>query len=80
MRQGPILGPLLFLIYLNDIVNDIKSTLRLFAYDTGLYIIVDSQDNASNTLSQDLAKISSWADNWLVLVNPKKTESILLWR
>ena len=78
--QGSILGPLLFLIYINDIVKDIQSTIRLFAEDASLYIIVDSPDNASNTLNQDLAKISSWADRWLVLFNPKKTESILFSR
>ena len=78
--QVSILEPLLFLIYINDIVKDIQSTIRLFADDTSLYIIVDSPDNASNTLNQDLAKISSWADRWLVLFNPKKTESILFSR
>ena len=38
--QGPILGPLLFLLFINDIVNDIHANIRLFTNDTSLYLIV----------------------------------------
>ena len=78
--QGSILGPLLFLLYINDIVEDINSSIRLFADDTSLYIIVDDAVQAAETLNLDLEKVSRWAQQWLVTFNPAKSESILFSR
>ncbi|MES9993744.1 MAG: reverse transcriptase domain-containing protein, partial [Candidatus Thiodiazotropha sp.] len=78
--QGSILGPLLFLMFINDIVNDIGSNIRLFADDTSLFIIVDDPMTAAGCINTDLGKISAWASTWLVTFNPSKTESLLFSR
>ena len=63
--QGSILDPLFFNIYINGIVADINSSIKLFADDTSLYLIVDDPANAAETLNTDLAKIHDWSMKWL---------------
>ena len=78
--QGSILGPLLFLLYINDIVKDIQSNIRIFADDTSLFIEVENPDTAAQTLNSDLEKNTKWAKDWLVSFNPIKTETLLISR
>ena len=74
------MGPLLFLIYINDIVVDINSSVRLFAVDTSLYLIVDNPAAAARCINSDLERMHQWAELWLVKFNAKKSEAILISR
>ena len=67
---GSILGPLLFLIYINDLPNELKSNAKLFADDTSLFTIVKDKTESANILSNDLSEISKWAYDWKMLFNP----------
>ena len=57
VSHGSILGPLLFLLFINDIVTGIDSNIRLFADDTSLYMIVDNPAATAELLNLDLEKI-----------------------
>ena len=78
--QDSILGPLLFLIYINDNVEDIHSHIRLFVDDTSLYLIVNEPYVAAMQINSDLTKNHLWAERWLGKFNPAKSESILISR
>ena len=75
--RGSVLGPLLFLIYINDFPTNISSTCFLFADDSLLMDEVITPVDTSNQLNGDLNVISDWASRWLVTMNPKKIENII---
>ena len=70
MHQGSVLGPLLFLVYINDLENGIKSNVKFFADDTMLYSIVKDPLLSAADLNHDLEKINQWAKQWKMAFNP----------
>jgi hypothetical protein len=74
--QGSVIGPLLFLVYINDIVDNVNSTIKLFADDTSLSLALGNPDTRADLLNRDLENISDWALKWKVIFNEAKTKVI----
>ena len=68
--QGSVLGPLLFLMYINDLGSNIKSNIKFFTDDTMLYSIVRDPATSANNLNHDLGIIHHWAYQWKMEFNP----------
>ena len=69
--QGTVLGPLIFLLYINDITQGIDSPLRIFADDCLLYRVINSVED-SNRLQGDLGRLSERANIWQLKCNVSK--------
>ena len=68
--KGSILGPLLFLIYTNDLSNALSSNWKLFTNDTSLFSVVNNIHKSATTLRQDLNATTNWAIQWKMIFNP----------
>ena len=73
--QGSVLGPVLFLIYVNDIVLNIDSSIKLFADDAKLFRPMGSSSDA-RALQSDLKKLEEWSKKWLLKFNQSKCSVI----
>ena len=77
--QGTVLGPLMFLLFINDMQDDLVWTLRLFANDALLYHKITLNDDTL-ALQRDLDKLGLWADRWQMLFNPTKCYKMSVYR
>ena len=77
------MGPLFFLIYINDLSDNLITNPKLFADDTSLFSIVHDPNATANDLNNDLAKINDWAYQWKMNFNPdpfKQAQEVLFCR
>jgi len=69
--QGSVLGPLLFLLFVNDLPDWIRNNIRMFADDTKIWCVVKQvEDNL--LLQKDLDSMAEWSEEWLLRFNPEK--------
>jgi len=69
--HGTVLGPLMFLLYINDITTNITSSIRLFADDCVLYRVIHSEKD-HHLLQLDLNRITQWTKQWQMSLNIDK--------
>ena len=65
-----VLGPILFLFYINDLPDGITSIYKIFADDTSHFSKVQDINKSANGLNCDLEKVSNWAYQWKKQFNP----------
>jgi len=75
--QGSVLGPLLFVIYINDLPDEVLSDIYLFADDTKILKQVDSRED-SLILQKDINSLERWSREWLLKFHPDKCHVLTL--
>lgn len=73
--QGSILGPILFIIFVNDLPEVVGSTCRLFADDCKLYRTVSSEQDQKE-LQEDINRLCQWSKDWLLRFNIQKCKVV----
>ena len=79
--QGSVLGPVLFLVFINDLSDSLENPLYLFADDSTLCHTIwhpSDRQAATSSLSADLDKITNWSNMWNMSFNPDKSYTLTM--
>ena len=75
--QGSVLGPILFLVYINDLPDVVSNYIKLFADDTKIYSAIDNINSQEN-LQEDINNMSDWSSTWQLKFNEAKCKHLNL--
>ena len=73
--QGSVMRPIMFLVYINDLPEELSSQVRLFADDTAVYLTAGGSDDGT-VLQTDLDRLSVWESQWDMEFNPSKCQVV----
>ena len=76
--QGAVLSPLLFSLYMNDVVHCTDADVNLFADDTSVYVTDKSPSGLQARLQAVVHQLASWFDSWALTVNHRKSAMMVL--
>ena len=71
--QSSVLGPLLFILYINDVSENMLSFCRLFADDNCIQYSSQNVSCIEHNINHDLLVLEQWSSKWLLKFNPNKT-------
>ena len=77
--QGSVLGPILFNIFINDLVEGLHSKISIFADDTKLCKVINTEED-SFLLQRDLDRLGAWAEKWQMRFNTDKCKAMHIGR
>jgi len=75
--QGSVLGPILFLLYVNELPSWILSSINMFADDSKVWRVIET-DLDCTALQMDMDVLLNWSDQWLLRFNPQKCKVMSL--
>ena len=76
--QGSVLGPFLFLIYINDLQNCLKRIPKIFADDIALLINASSICELEIKINKELPRVSQWMSKNCLTINPSNSPAIII--